>query len=131
LATTAGIPEGVVVRASEDQRQAVIEGQGWSMGVEVNDPASSAREDTTGVVLLELTRGQEARISGSGFMPSTRADVWLFSEPTLLGTVEVDERGNFSGNPLITVLLENIMKSGFEILYILLGISLGFKQTKH
>ena len=30
-------------------------------------------------------------------MAGTRADVWLFSEPTLLGTVEIDENGDFSG----------------------------------
>ena len=30
-------------------------------------------------------------------MPNTRADIWLFSEPTLLGTVEIDENGEFNG----------------------------------
>ena len=30
-------------------------------------------------------------------MPFTRADVWLFSEPTLLGTVDIDENGEFNG----------------------------------
>lgn len=30
-------------------------------------------------------------------MPLTRADVWLFSEPTLLGTVDIDENGEFNG----------------------------------
>jgi hypothetical protein len=30
-------------------------------------------------------------------MPGTRADVWLFSDPTLLGTVDIDENGEFNG----------------------------------
>ena len=30
-------------------------------------------------------------------MPGTRADVWLFSDPTLLGTVTIDENGEFTG----------------------------------
>ena len=28
-------------------------------------------------------------------MPGTRADVWLFSEPTLLGAVTIDDDGRF------------------------------------
>jgi hypothetical protein len=30
-------------------------------------------------------------------MPGTRADIWLFSEPTLLGSVQIGEDGGFSG----------------------------------
>jgi hypothetical protein len=30
-------------------------------------------------------------------MPGTRADVWLFSDPTLLGSVTIDESGEFNG----------------------------------
>jgi hypothetical protein len=30
-------------------------------------------------------------------MPGTRADVFLFSDPTLLGTVEIDGNGEFNG----------------------------------
>jgi hypothetical protein len=97
LATNAGIPEGVRLSVLQDQQQAFIEGAGWSMAVDVSDSLLGVQEPTPGSLLLELTRGKETRISGSGFMPSTRADVWLFSEPTLLGTVEVDGEGNFSG----------------------------------
>ena len=34
-------------------------------------------------------------------MAGTRADVWLFSEPTLLGTVTIDENGDFTGDVTI------------------------------
>jgi len=97
LATNAGIPEAVTLSVLQDQQQAFIEGAGWSMAVDVTDSLAGVQEPTPGSLLLELTRGRETRIFGSGFMPSTRADVWLFSEPTLLGTVEVNGEGNFSG----------------------------------
>jgi len=96
LATNAGLPEAVRLSVLQDQQQAFIEGAGWSMGVDVNDPSLRVQEPSPGEVLLDLTRGKGTRIFGSGFMPSTRADVWLFSDPTLLGTVDVDEDGNFS-----------------------------------
>ena len=34
-------------------------------------------------------------------MPGTRADVWLFSDPTLLGSVEIDSEGKFNGQFLL------------------------------
>ena len=34
-------------------------------------------------------------------MPGTRADVWLFSDPTLLGTVTIDENGEFTGEFIV------------------------------
>ncbi len=42
-----------------------------------------------------------ATISGNGFMPLSRADVWLFSDPTLLGTIDIDENGELSGDVYI------------------------------
>jgi hypothetical protein len=30
-------------------------------------------------------------------MPGTRADVWLFSDPVLLGSVQIDDSGAFNG----------------------------------
>jgi len=97
LATNAGLPENVGLTALSDQLQALIEGAGWSMAVDVKDSNGSVQEPAPGELLLELTNNRPITIFGSGFMPSTRADVWLFSEPTLLGTVEVDGEGNFSG----------------------------------
>lgn len=97
LATNAGVPEVVQVTALQDEKQTIIEGDGWTMAVDVNNPNASVQETEDGGVLLELVRDEEATVSGSGFMPGTRADVWLFSEPTLLGTVDIDENGEFNG----------------------------------
>jgi hypothetical protein len=97
LATNAGVPETVQVTALPDQKQTIIEGDGWSMAVDVNNPDAAVEQGADGSVTLKLVRDEEARVSGSGFMPFTRADVWLFSEPTLLGTVDIDENGEFNG----------------------------------
>lgn len=96
IATNAGVPEQVRVSAVEEQKLAVVEGDGWSMaiGVAAEDGGVQA---TDGGASLTLVRNESARVSGDGFMPGTRADVWLFSEPTLLGTVTIDDEGRFDG----------------------------------
>ncbi len=96
IATNAGVPEEVRVSAVEEQNLAVVEGDGWSMaiGVVAEDGGVQA---TDGGASLTLVRNETARVSGDGFMPGTRADVWLFSEPTLLGTVTIDDEGRFDG----------------------------------
>jgi hypothetical protein len=58
-------------------------------------------ETADGGALLELVRDEAAVVSGDGFMPGTRADVWLFSDPTLLGSVEIDAEGKFNGQVLL------------------------------
>lgn len=97
LATNAGVPEVVDVTVIEEQKQTVIEGAGWLMSVVPEDENSSVVEVEDGEVLLELVRDETVTVAGSGFLPGTRADVWLFSEPTLLGTVDIGEDGSFSG----------------------------------
>lgn len=97
LATNAGVPEVVNLTLIPSEKQAIIDGDGWSMGVAPDSVGSSVVETDDGSVLLELVRDETATVSGFGFMPGTRADVWLFSDPTLLGTVEIDENGAFNG----------------------------------
>jgi tRNA (Thr-GGU) A37 N-methylase len=97
IATNAGEPENVVVLANSDQKQATIQGDTWSMSVSIPGQGGAVGEPTEGEVLVEFVRNETAQIAGSGFMPGTRADVWLFSEPTLLGSVTIDENGEFNG----------------------------------
>jgi hypothetical protein len=40
---------------------------------------------------------QTTTVTGGGFQPDTRVDIWLFSEPLLLGSVTVSGDGTFSG----------------------------------
>ena len=96
VATSGGAPVAVRVTPIEDQKIAVVEGDGWTMAVNVAAEDGGV-EPSEGGALLKLVRDESALISGSGFMPGTRADVWLFSDPTLLGTVTIDENGEFTG----------------------------------
>lgn len=97
IATNAGEPESVVVQANADEKQATIQGDTWSMSVSIPGQGGAVGSPTAGEVLVEFVRNESAQIAGSGFMPGTRADVWLFSEPTLLGSVTIDDKGEFNG----------------------------------
>jgi tRNA (Thr-GGU) A37 N-methylase len=97
LATNAGEPEIVTVVPVPEDRQARVEGNGWQMAVDIPSANGSVAPSDEGGALLQLVRDETAVVSGTGFMPGTRADVWLFSEPTLLGTVDIDENGEFTG----------------------------------
>ena len=100
IATSGGEPIPVTITPVSEQKLAVIEGDGWTMAVNV-DSEEGGVESADGGALLKLVRNEGALVSGTGFMAGTRADVWLFSEPTLLGTVTIDENGDFSGEVLI------------------------------
>ena len=87
LALNAGAPETVNVKRSSSATS--VEGDGWVFTVETDAP------DTT-LGAMSFTRDAPVAFSGEGFMPGTRADVWLFSDPTLLGTVDIKEDGTFT-----------------------------------
>lgn len=95
-ATSAGLPIEANITAIADQKLAIVEGDGWTMAVNIDSPDGAVEETETGAA-LKLVRDETALVSGSGFMAGTRADVWLFSEPTLVGTVTIDENGEFTG----------------------------------
>lgn len=42
--------------------------------------------------------GGSVKVSGQGFLPGSDVDVWMFSEPVLLGTVRVGADGSFSAS---------------------------------
>jgi hypothetical protein len=96
IATSGGEPVPVTVTPVSDQKLAVVEGDGWTMAINVASENGGV-EPSEGGALLKLVRNDTTVVSGSGFMPGTRADVWLFSDPTLLGTVTIDENGEFNG----------------------------------
>ena len=85
-ALNSGTPQTVTVRKSVGSVEVV--GETWSFGVEI------ASNDGN-VEILALERDEPLAVEGSGFMPGTRADVWLFSDPILLGTVDIRADGTF------------------------------------
>lgn len=89
IALVAGAPEKVEIDAAPGG--AAIAGDGWSLELSggVNQEANQP---------LTFAADQPARVSGDGFMGGTRADVFLFSTPTLLGSVTVADDGTFAAD---------------------------------
>ena len=137
LATRAGIPVPLTVTGLSDQNLLVLEGDGWSIGLNVvND--SGTVESTEGGASVTLVRDKPLEISGIGFMPGTRADVWLFSDPTLVGSAIVTETGEFFAEMLVdsnfvavgehTIQLQGIGEDGY-VRSANLGVSVGDNIT--
>ena len=100
LATSGGVPETVSVTGVPETGSVVVEGNAWVISVST-DSVTGAVENTDGGVLMRLTPSSVGQWSGSGFMPGTLATVWLFSEPTRMTTVTIDENGEFSSEFLV------------------------------
>ena len=87
VAFNAGAPESVTLKRSSSATS--VEGDGWGFTVESVSSGTTVEE-------MSFTRDAPVTFSGVGFMPGTRADVWLFSNPTLVGTVDIAADGTFS-----------------------------------
>ncbi len=97
LGTRAGERVDVMIRVDQNTGQTLIDGLDWSFQVSVAGKGSFAEETAGGGALVTIVRGATATITGNGFIPLSRADVWLFSDPTLLGTINIDENGELAG----------------------------------
>jgi len=122
LATSAGVPETVTIEVQPEQRSvAVLSGQ-WEFSVEVPEGSGDVGEAESGGSIT-LVQSTVARVSGDGFQPDTRVDIWLFSDPTLLGSVIVEADGSFTGEVLLdarfaiagehTLQLQGVAEDGF------------------
>jgi len=92
VAFNGGAPENVLSEASNDRVS--ITGADWNMAVGDGDPGAEG---------LNFTPGVANTVGGEGFMPGTRVDIWLFSTPTLAGSLEVNEEGTFSSEFVVDV----------------------------
>jgi hypothetical protein len=123
IATNGGEPELVTVTPNSGEKSATVQGDGWSMAVQVGGDAGGVEPGAEGGAAVTFVRDQGATVSGNGFMPGTRADVWLFSDPTLLGSVQIDDTGAFNGEVMIdgnvitagehTLQLQGVGEDGF------------------
>ena len=100
LSTSGGIPETVVVTALPDVGSVVVEGSGWTVSVNA-DRDNGVVENSDGSLLVRLGQSSVGDTVGTGFMPGTLATVWLFSDPTVMATVTVDDSGGFSAEFLV------------------------------
>ena len=89
LAFNAGAPETVTLKRSSAATS--VEGEDWAFTV-AGSTTDASRQTPA------FTRDAPVTFSGEGFMPGTRADVWLFSDPTLVGTVDIAEDGTFTAS---------------------------------
>lgn len=95
-ASNAGLPEQATLTAITADKQALVEGAGWSLSLQLSGEGSGITENSDGV-FMTLVRGEAANFGGDGFMPGTIASIWLFSDPTKLGEVTIAADGSFSG----------------------------------
>jgi hypothetical protein len=69
------------------------------IGVSDSSPAHAAEgtrwSDSGGILTTADASSLSVNASGTGFLPQRGATVWLFSGPTLMATVTVDEDGEF------------------------------------
>ena len=100
LATSAGQPVAVNVIPFQSQNSVAVEGDGWNFSVNVAG-GSGEVGGTPESPLIQFTQSGTGSVSGGGFLPETVASVWLFSDPTLLGTVTVAEDGSFTAEFLV------------------------------
>jgi hypothetical protein len=96
LATSSGIPEAVVVTAVPERGEVDIVSGDWPFNVALSEGAGQVERVPIGA-MITLVQAETAVVSGVGFQPETRVDIWLFSEPTLLGSVGVAADGTFTG----------------------------------
>lgn len=103
-ALVAGEPETIEARITTDR--AGVSGDGWSMELALSDGA----EDES---VLSFSSSTPRTVRGSGFLPGTRADVWLFSKPIFIGSAEVDDDGFFVADFTVD---ESLVDSGAHTL---------------
>jgi hypothetical protein len=93
--TSGGITEVVSMTGLPGRMGMMVEGEGWTVTVEVVRGDGAAR--TTGAsTVLRLDRLSVWTGNGTGFLPGTLVTVWMFSEPVRLATATVDEGGGFT-----------------------------------
>lgn len=91
LSTVGGAPAPVTV-APADGGGVTLSGAGFTAAVAAIG-AGSARQPLDADGRLVLDRKHQVSVSMTGFAANTRADVWLFSDPVLIGQVTTDGRG--------------------------------------
>jgi uncharacterized delta-60 repeat protein len=57
----------------------------------------TVRETSTGGLVLTLSESGAVAVEGTGFLPGSVVDLWMFSEPRYLGQLTVGADGKFAG----------------------------------
>lgn len=97
FATAAGEPEPVTVQVAPNEGLKVTHSDNWSMALQLEAAAGDIAQSGLSGARIEIIQDTGALVGGEGFMPGTRADVWLFSDPVLLGSAIITADGAFTG----------------------------------
>ena len=82
-----------------------ITGSGFTMSLQgLNQSNQPLGLTPDGALIVQPSR--MASFSGTGFMPDTNVDIYIFSTPRLLGSIRTDSSGNFNGSITIPSDLE-------------------------
>lgn len=77
----------------------------WALGIAATSTTGQPAPLTDEGALV-LNTGLATQVNGTGFAKNTTANVYIFSKPQIIGTVPIDENGNFSGKFIIPAGLE-------------------------
>jgi hypothetical protein len=82
----------------EDDTELVLQGSDFELRLS-GECASGCTitETASGRQLLTLEENGAARTEGRGFLPGSKVDIWMFSEPRYLGQLTVRADGTFAG----------------------------------
>ena len=100
LATSAGDPTSVIVTPFSEDGNLLVDGGDWAINIAI-DPNNGTVGGTPEEPIVQMVQSSVGSVSGDGLMPDTEASIWLFSEPTLMGTVKVAADGSFEAEFLV------------------------------
>jgi hypothetical protein len=69
-------------------------------------PQDAARISDGSGTAVRAVRGRYVEVTGNSFAPNTQVDVWIYSDPTLLGSATTDASGSFTKTFDIPVSIE-------------------------
>jgi outer membrane protein OmpA-like peptidoglycan-associated protein len=103
--TVGGVTSTVTVTPNQSQTGLTVTAPDWSLTLSPTTLTGQAPKlDPQNNVIIES--GQYATTEGTGFMPNSEVEVYIFSTAILLGVLKTDANGNFIGSLPIPVGLE-------------------------
>ena len=90
----------VRITADPDKEKLVAQAGSWKL--EIKPPTSQdTSQPVTESLGLQFTVAARAELTGTGVSPNTTVEVWVFSEPTYVGTIKVGADGSFASSLIL------------------------------
>jgi hypothetical protein len=92
-----GVPIPVTLTPNQTNTGLVVDGDGFTITLKAsNDNGEESNLTSDGKLILSTSN--LATFSGTGFAANSNVVIWLFSDPSELGTVITDSNGSFEGS---------------------------------